>query len=60
MQLPTEHFRWVTPGYFETIHLPLIAGRFLSSSDEGKHYAVDFGTYCQNTLAGQESRRPAI
>jgi predicted permease len=40
MQLPTEHFRWVTPGYFETIHLPLIAGRLLDSSDEGKHYAV--------------------
>ena len=40
MQLPSEHFRWVTPGYFETIHLPLIAGRLLSSSDEGKHHAV--------------------
>ena len=40
MQMPTEHFRWITPGYFETIHLPLIAGRLLSSSDEGKHYAV--------------------
>ncbi len=40
MQMPTEHFRWVTPGYFETIHLPLIAGRLLNSSDEGKHYAV--------------------
>jgi predicted permease len=40
MQLPSEHFRWVTPGYFETIHLPLIAGRLLTSSDEGKHYAV--------------------
>jgi hypothetical protein len=21
MQMPTEHFRWVSPGYFETIHL---------------------------------------
>ena len=40
MQLPSEHFRWVTPGYFETIHLPLIAGRLLNSSDESKHYAV--------------------
>jgi predicted permease len=40
MQIPSEHFRWVTPGYFETIHLPLIAGRLLSPSDEGKHYAV--------------------
>jgi len=40
MELPTEHFRWVSPGYFETIHLPLIAGRFLSASDEGKNYAL--------------------
>ncbi len=40
MQMPTEHFRWVTPGYFETIHLPLIAGRLLSPSDGGKQYAV--------------------
>jgi predicted permease len=40
MQLPSEHFRWVTPGYFEVIHLPLIAGRLLNSSDEGKHFAV--------------------
>jgi predicted permease len=40
MQLPTEHFRWVTPGYFETIRLPLVAGRLLNASDEGKHYAV--------------------
>jgi predicted permease len=40
MQIPSEHFRWVTPGYFETIRLPLIAGRLLSPSDEGKQYAV--------------------
>jgi predicted permease len=40
MQMPTEHFRWVSPGYFETIHLPLIAGRFLSDSDQGKQFAV--------------------
>jgi predicted permease len=40
MQLPTEHFRWVSPGYLETIHLPLIAGRFLSATDEGKNYAI--------------------
>jgi predicted permease len=40
MQLSTEHFRWMSPGYLEAIHLPLIAGRYLSSSDEGKHVAL--------------------
>jgi predicted permease len=39
-QLPTEHFRWISPGYFESLHLPLVAGRFLSASDEGKHVAL--------------------
>jgi len=40
MQLPLAQFRWVSPGYFEAIHLRLIAGRFLSGSDEGKNYAL--------------------
>jgi predicted permease len=40
MQIPTQHFRWMSPGYLEAIHLPLIKGRFLSASDDGKHYAL--------------------
>jgi hypothetical protein len=40
MLLASQHFRWVSPGYFETIHLPLIAGRFLTPGDEGKRYTV--------------------
>ncbi len=40
MQLTTEHFRWISPGYFEAIHLPLVAGRYLSVSDEGKNVAI--------------------
>ena len=40
MQIPTQHFRWMSPGYLESIHLPLLKGRFLSQSDEGKHYAL--------------------
>jgi predicted permease len=39
-QIPTEHFRWISPGYFESIHLPQVAGRLLSASDEGKHVAL--------------------
>lgn len=40
MQIPTEHFRFVSPGYLQAIHLPLAAGRYLSESDAGKHVAL--------------------
>ncbi len=40
MELPTEHFRWISPGYLEAIHLPLVSGRYLSTSDTGKNYAL--------------------
>jgi predicted permease len=40
MQLPSQHFRWTSPNYFEALHLPLIAGRFLTAGDQGKSYAL--------------------
>ncbi len=39
-QMPTEHWRWISSGYFQTLHLPLIEGRFLSSDDSGRNVAV--------------------
>lgn len=39
-QLPLESFRWVSPEYFSTIGLQLIAGRFFSQSDWGKNVAL--------------------
>lgn len=38
--LPLEQFRWVSPGYFEAIHLRLVEGRLFSSSDWGANDAV--------------------
>ncbi len=38
--LPAEHFRWISPGYMETIRLPLAEGRYLSASDEGRNVAL--------------------
>jgi predicted permease len=38
--LPQEHWRWVSPGYFEAIHLPLVTGRFIAASDWGRNEAV--------------------
>jgi len=40
MQLPAEHFRWISPGYFQTVHLPLVSGRFLEMGDQGKKFVV--------------------
>ena len=40
MQLLPEHFRWISPGYMEAIRLPLVEGRTLSASDEGKNVAL--------------------
>jgi predicted permease len=39
-QLPGEEWRWVSPNYFETIHLRLIRGRFFNQSEWGKNEAV--------------------
>jgi predicted permease len=39
-QLPGEDWRWVSPNYFETIHLRLVRGRFFNDSEWGKNEAV--------------------
>jgi len=39
-QLPMENFRWVSPEYFQTIHLPLVAGHAFTESDWGKNLAL--------------------
>ncbi len=39
-QMPTEHWRWISPGYFQALHLPLLEGRFLSNNDDGRNVAV--------------------
>lgn len=39
-QMPTEHWRWISPGYFQALHLPLIEGRFFSNDDTGRSDAV--------------------
>ena len=37
---PMAKFRWLSTGYFETMHVRLIAGRFFTDDDLGKNVAV--------------------
>ncbi len=39
-QLPGESWRWVSPNYFEAIHLRLMSGRYFNDSEWGRNEAV--------------------
>jgi predicted permease len=47
-------FRFVSPGYFEAIGLPLIKGRFVSDSDHGKDVALISETVARKFLPGRD------
>jgi putative ABC transport system permease protein len=46
-------FRFVSPGYFQTVALPLVAGRWLSESDSGKDVALISESVARNLLSGR-------
>jgi predicted permease len=50
---PTGQFRFVTPGYFPAIGLPLIKGRFLSQKDRGESVAVISQSVARKLLGGR-------
>lgn len=37
---PNAKYRWLSPGYFETMRIPLLAGRFFTQDDLGKRVAI--------------------
>jgi predicted permease len=39
-QRPGASFRWITPGYLETLRVPLLAGRFFTEADRGRNLAL--------------------
>ncbi len=54
-QMPTEHWRWISSGYFQTIRLPLIEGRFLSSDDYSRNDAVISDLTAKTLWPGKDS-----
>lgn len=54
-QRPGGHFRWITPGLFETLRVPLIAGRFLNEEDRGKNVAIISQQVAQAVWPGQSA-----
>src|SRR5439155_8112320 len=46
-------YRFVSPGYFQAIGLPLVSGRLLSESDEGKDVALISESVAQRLLPGR-------
>jgi predicted permease len=39
-QRPGGHFRWMTPGYLETLRVPLLAGHYFTQADHGRNVAL--------------------
>ena len=39
-QRPEARFRWITAGYFETLRIPLLTGRFFTETDHGRNVAL--------------------
>jgi putative ABC transport system permease protein len=50
---PSGQFRFVTPGYFQAIGLPLVKGRFLLPEDRGQSVAVVSQSVAQKLLGGR-------
>jgi predicted permease len=54
-QRPGAHFRWMTPGYLETLRVPLVAGRLLTEEDRGKAVAIISRQAAETVWPGQSA-----
>jgi predicted permease len=52
---PAAHYRWITPGFFETLRVPLIAGRFLTNADKGRNVAIISKQVADTVWPGQNA-----
>ncbi len=52
---PVAHFRWMSPGYFETMQIPLLAGRFFTDADHGRSVAIISRSAAEIAWPGQSA-----
>jgi len=52
---PDAHFRWMSPGYFETMQIPLLAGRFFTDADHGRSVAIVSHSAAELAWPGQSA-----
>ncbi len=53
-ETPIGDFRFISPGYFQAIGLPLVKGRFLEESDRGKDVALISESVARKVLFGRD------
>ena len=54
-QAPIANLRWVSPGYFETMRMKLVAGRFLNDADGPRNNAVISETAARLAWPGENA-----
>lgn len=53
-EIPIGNFRFVSPGYFQAIGLPLVKGRFLTDSDGGQGVALISESVARAMVPGRD------
>ena len=55
LQVPVANYRYVTPGYFQSIGIPLRQGRWIEQADRDRHVAVISESVANNLWPGENS-----
>ena len=54
-QKSKAHFRWISPGYFESVRIPLLAGRYLTDTDRDRSVALISAQVAREVWPGQNA-----
>ncbi|HEY1336026.1 MAG TPA: ABC transporter permease [Bryobacteraceae bacterium] len=54
LELPTVNLRFISPGYFNALHIPLSAGRTFQNSDRGRNVAIISAGFAERLWPGRD------